>query len=86
MITIGPSSINNQHSMVAAVGTCPGIQNGTHSFCCGGFRMVINGDDHTVGVSPAKPRKLCDATSALLQQKHATGLGLGVLVTGPGQC
>lgn len=36
--------------------------------------MVINGDDHTVGVSPAKLRKLCDATSALLQRKHVTGL------------
>ena len=39
-----------------------------------GLGMVINGDDHTVGVSPAKLRHLCDATSALLQQKHATGL------------
>ena len=39
-----------------------------------GLGMVINGEDHTVGVSPAKLRALCDATSALLQKQHATGL------------
>jgi len=36
--------------------------------------MVIHGMDHTVGVSVEKLRALCAATSALLEQRHATGL------------
>ena len=36
--------------------------------------MVINGTDHTVGVSPEKMRRLCIATSQLLARRCATGL------------
>jgi hypothetical protein len=57
-----------------------------------GLGVVINGDDHTVGVSPAKLRRLCDATCSLLKQECATGLEMArcvgkwtwvVLVTRP---